>query len=338
MTDVAMDRDIKSVIKLKFAIWCYMLLGVLLLFIVIWPFVLLTLRTIHHFEFLSLGTWFVGWGWAGVTTFSLIWGGINLYWGKKSLLNLQVLAGYSHLALAVCCGVATIGLHWIAAGRSFNESPQIVDPGNLLPEESTQEDLSGPIYGSINRGKAWFSLTCITCHGPTGEGIVNLAPSLKESNFLKVAQPVEINLMIRSGRSVTDPANLSGKPMPARGGDRTLTNEKIADLVAFVMSLQERTADGGSLTWEGVEAPPPELSKKTFVIRPQNPQVRNVLLSLLQVHAGLMILVCLSSCWCICGWVRGKPSRKLVNWWAVSGWGWMAATASWLMLLGFFGW
>jgi hypothetical protein len=338
MTNVAVDQTGRRVVRLKLALWCYLILGLLWLFVGTWPFVLLVLRTIHQFEFLSLGTWFVGWGWAGLTTFSLIWGVLNWYWGRNSLQNLQVVAGYTHLALAICCGLGTVGLHWVSVGRSFNESPIIIDPEQRLPEQSTVEDLSGPILGSVNRGKAWFSLSCVTCHGPTGEGLNNLAPSLKESEFLKVAQPVEINLLIRGGRPITDPANLSGKPMPARGGDRSLTSEKIADLVAFVMSLQNRTADGASLSWEGVTAPDPELSKATFRVRPQNRQARSVMRNLLLVHGLLMSMVCLAGAWCFTGWLRGKPARRLLNWWAVTGWGWLAALCTWLMLLVFFAW
>lgn len=323
---------------MRLPIWCYLIFGLVLLFLATWPFVLLTLRTLNYFEYLAVGNWFVGWQWAGLTSFALIWGCVNLFWGKQALQRLDMAAGYGHLALAICCGVATLGLHGISAAKSYNVAPDLQDVHNLLPAESAQEDLSGPIYGNVNRGKAWFSLTCVTCHGPTGEGINDLAPSLKESQFLQTADPVDINLLIRGGRAITDPANLSGKPMPARGGERTLTSEKIADLVAYVMSMHERTADDSLLSWEGVEAPEPELSRASFVIRPPNETVRSTTIGLLRVHGGLMTLVCLGSAWLLTGWLRGRPTKKLVAWWSVSGWGWMAAMVSWFMLLGFFGW
>jgi cytochrome c5 len=302
-----------------------------------WFFVLLTMRTIHQFAFWTTNGWFVGWSWAAITTLALAWAAMNVVWSRRSILELRVIEGYAHWAIVICSGLASLGLHYIAATRSSTEGPQIFDPQELLPAESTVESLGGPIYGRSNRGKAWFALTCVTCHGPTGEGLNNLAPSLKESEFLKTADPIAINLLIRRGRAINDPLNKSGKPMPARGGDPTITDEKVADLVAFVMSMHARTADPETLSWEGVDSPPPSLSKKALMIRPQQPSVRAVNLTVLTIHGVFVGCVMIGSCHLLFGWMRGWPMRRCRPWIFVNTWGWNVALLGWLAILFFFG-
>lgn len=319
-----------------YALWCYVLVGLMLLGVLTWFFVLLSLRTIHQLAFWTTEGWFAGWSWAAITTFALVWAVLNVAWSRKSMLELKVTEAYAHWAIVICCGVASLGLHSLSAKRSYVEGPQIVDPQQLLPAESPVESLTGPIYGKVNRGKAWFALTCVTCHGPTGEGLNNLAPSLKESEFLKTADPVAINLLIRRGRPITDPFNKSGKPMPARGGDTSITDEKLADLVAFVMSLHRRTADPDMLSWEGVESPPPMLSKKLLTLHPQQPAVRSVNLTALTVHSLLVGCVVITSCHLLFGWMRGWPTRRCRPWIYVNTWGWISVLASWLMIVFFF--
>jgi cytochrome c5 len=318
-----------------YPLWSYFLVGLMVVALFSWPFILLTLRTVHQLSYWTTYGWFVGSGWAWLTSFALFWSVVNIYWSKKSLTELKVLESYGHVAISICCGLAVLGLHWISATRSNSEGPQIVDSQALLPAEASEEMLSGPIYGRAPRGKAWFSLTCVTCHGPTGDGINQLAPSLKESEFLKTANAVDINLLIRRGRPITDPFNKSGKPMPARGGDATISDEKVADLVAFVMSLHSRTADPDSLSWDGVEAAPPTLSRKSFVIRPQNPTVRQTNIGVLSLHAGFVSFVMLLSCHLLFGWMRGWPIRRCRPWIFVTTWGWLVALLSWLLILFF---
>lgn len=322
-----------SIWPFEFPLWSYALVIAMGIVAFTGIFVVFTLRTINQLEYWTTEGWFVGWGWAAITTFAFAWAVANVHWAKQSLSELKIVESYSHWVIAICCGLAALGLHYISLKRSYNEGPNIVDPQALLPAESPVESLSGPIYGRATRGKGWFGLTCVTCHGPNGDGINNLAPSLRDSEFLKTADPVAINLLIRRGRLATDPANKSGKPMPPRGGDVTLTDEKIADLVAHVMTLHGRTADPQTLTWEGIEAPPPTLSVKTLMIRSQNPAVRKVNLAALTIHGVFVGVVIASSLHLLLGWLRGWAPKRCRPWMYVNSWGWLMALISWLSIV-----
>ncbi len=317
--------------------WVFVTIAIVGLGLVLWLCVLLTLRTANQLDYWTTRGWFVGWSWAVLTVFALVWGGVNVYWARQAACEGNPLLGSAHLVLAICSGVACLGLHGISAARSSMEGPQIVDPQSLLPEQSTVESLSGPIYGKANKGKAWFALTCATCHGPTGDGLNNLAPSLRESEFLKTADAVGVNLLIRRGRAITDPENKSGKPMPPRGADPTVTDDKVADLVAFVMSLHDRSADPDTLSWDGIDSPPPSLSIESLKIRKQNPTVRKVNVRILMVHGVFVAAVLIHSLTGLAGTLSGRPSAehraKYHDRLLVSQWLWMGAVFSWLIVL-----
>jgi hypothetical protein len=125
--------------------------------------------------------------------------------------------------------------------------------------------------------------------------------------------------------------------MPARGGDTTLTDEKIADLVAHVMSLHGRTAEPKALSWEGVAAPPSTLSVRTLMIRSQNAAVRKTNLVALTFHAAFIGVVILSSLYLLLGWLRGWPPKQCRPWMFVDSWGWLMVLISWLSTVSILG-
>ncbi|MEZ6080590.1 MAG: cytochrome c [Pirellulaceae bacterium] len=91
-----------------------------------------------------------------------------------------------------------------------------------------------PAQGDAEEGRKAFSTACITCHGPSGGGMPNLAPSLRGSPFIASADDTAIANVIRLGRPVGDPNNKTGKVMPARGGNPFLGDDKVVHLVAFI--------------------------------------------------------------------------------------------------------
>lgn len=66
----------------------------------------------------------------------------------------------------------------------------------------------------------------------------NLAPSLIGSSFVAASNDQAVAAVIRVGRGLGDPANKSGKVMPARGGNPFLSEEDISHLAAFVRVIQ----------------------------------------------------------------------------------------------------
>ncbi len=95
--------------------------------------------------------------------------------------------------------------------------------------------------GNAVRGQSLYSSTCAACHGLTGEGITGLGKDLITSSYVTEHSDLELVEFLMVGRPVGDPLNTTGILMPARGGNPTLTDQQLADLVAFVRSIHEES-------------------------------------------------------------------------------------------------
>ncbi len=93
--------------------------------------------------------------------------------------------------------------------------------------------------GNAVNGKTLFATTCATCHGPDAKGIPNLGKDLTASAFAKGLNDVKLAEFIEKGRDVTDPANTTHIPMPPRGGNASLTDVQVGDIVAYIRTLQK---------------------------------------------------------------------------------------------------
>ncbi len=92
--------------------------------------------------------------------------------------------------------------------------------------------------GDAAKGRQVFASTCAACHGPHGEGVPGLGKSVVASDFVATRTDAELVAFIKAGRSVDDPLNTTGVAMPPKGGNPALTDEDLADIVAYLRSLQ----------------------------------------------------------------------------------------------------
>lgn len=90
----------------------------------------------------------------------------------------------------------------------------------------------------VAAGKARFEKTCSTCHGKDATGMPKLGKNLHENQFIQSKTDDEMVKFIETGRPAWDPANTRGVDMPPRGGDPTLTESDIRNIVAFLRTLQ----------------------------------------------------------------------------------------------------
>jgi mono/diheme cytochrome c family protein len=90
----------------------------------------------------------------------------------------------------------------------------------------------------VAAGKARFEKTCSTCHGKDATGMPKLGKNLHENQFIQSKTDDEMVKFIETGRPAWDPANTRGVDMPPRGGDPTLTEKDIRNIVAFLRTLQ----------------------------------------------------------------------------------------------------
>ncbi len=102
--------------------------------------------------------------------------------------------------------------------------------------------VEGPVIevAQATRGRALFLSTCATCHGGTGRGQPGLGKDLVLSAFCRGLDDGELFAFVRKGREATDPLNTTGIAMPPSGGNPTLSDAQVTDVVAYVRALQNR--------------------------------------------------------------------------------------------------
>lgn len=97
---------------------------------------------------------------------------------------------------------------------------------------------SGEVPGDAANGRALFDGTCIACHGPGGVGLPNLGKTLIDNEFVQSNSDIEMIGFISEGRPASDPANTTGVDMPPRGGNPSLGDQDLADIVQYLRTLQ----------------------------------------------------------------------------------------------------
>ncbi len=102
--------------------------------------------------------------------------------------------------------------------------------------------VDGPVIeeGQAIRGRALFFSTCSTCHGATGRGVAGLGKDLVASAFCRGLTDADMAAFVRAGRAADDPRNTTKVAMPPSGGNPSITDSQLQDIVAYVRGLQNR--------------------------------------------------------------------------------------------------
>ncbi len=91
--------------------------------------------------------------------------------------------------------------------------------------------------GDAINGEALYNAGCVACHGPNGEGIEGLGKPWVGSEFINGSSDEEMVAFLQVGRPSDDPLNTTGIAMLPRGGNPSLTDADLADLVAYMRVL-----------------------------------------------------------------------------------------------------
>lgn len=104
------------------------------------------------------------------------------------------------------------------------------------PTEEAAIDLWAGYYhpDDVSEGRSLFGSTCAACHGSNAEGVSGLGKDLIQSEFVHGMTDEELREFIIIGREAWDPANTTGIPMPARGGNPALSDVSIDQIIAFL--------------------------------------------------------------------------------------------------------
>lgn len=110
----------------------------------------------------------------------------------------------------------------------------------------------------VAHGESIFQTTCSACHGFSAQGVPGLGPSMMDNPFVNGQSNESLQQFIIAGRPSDHPDNKSGIPMPSRGGNVSLTDDDIMDVVFFIRSLNPDVPVIGAGEGSAVVAQPQE--------------------------------------------------------------------------------
>lgn len=99
-------------------------------------------------------------------------------------------------------------------------------------------ETSGGTSVSSAAGADLYQQTCSHCHGPDAKGLPNLGKDLTTSAFVKAHDDQALLAFVKHGRMPEDTGNTTGVPMPPRGGNPSLTDAQILDIISYVRTLE----------------------------------------------------------------------------------------------------
>ena len=94
-----------------------------------------------------------------------------------------------------------------------------------------------PANQAAQQGKGIFDRICATCHGKDANGLPKLGKGLRNNEFTKSQSDQELVDFLKIGRPATHPLNTTGVDMPPKGGDPTISEADLVNVVAFLRTL-----------------------------------------------------------------------------------------------------
>lgn len=142
--------------------------------------------------------------------------------------------------------VLALSLLGLASGAMACNGSEPADPDAPDSAESA-EDAGGEaadaelppglVAGDPANGEERFT-PCAGCHGADATGIEGLGKNLRTSEFLDGLSDAEAVTFLKEGRPAGHPLNTTGVDMPPKGGDPTLSEQDLLDIVAYLRGLE----------------------------------------------------------------------------------------------------
>ncbi len=104
--------------------------------------------------------------------------------------------------------------------------------------DSTEVTTTAAAGTPVAHGQQLAGQSCSSCHGQNFEGVKNLGPALTDNDFIRDHADHELIDFIKEGRARDAQDNETGLAMPPYGGNPRLTDDDLADIVAFLRTLQ----------------------------------------------------------------------------------------------------
>ena len=110
-------------------------------------------------------------------------------------------------------------------------SPRADDYRRWLTQEESQASVL------VSLGQTAYLRYCAVCHGPDAQGRAGLGKNLVTSSFVAEQDDASLVQFIREGRPADDPLNTTGIAMLPYGGQPTLSDADLTNLVAYMRSI-----------------------------------------------------------------------------------------------------
>ena len=139
-------------------------------------------------------------------------------------------------------------VYWVVQARDTERPAAEPAPTQVLatkpeaPPEAGSAPEASPATGLASEpldGEALFKVTCPACHGLDAKGVPGLGKDMTTSEFIKGLSDPELAEFIKRGRTVDDPLNTTGVPMPPKGLNMALSDDDILAIVKYMRSLSE---------------------------------------------------------------------------------------------------
>ena len=129
----------------------------------------------------------------------------------------------------------------LAACGGGDEKPEEAAPAEQA-QPAAEQPAAAPaaLVGDAANGGKIFSTACVVCHGPEGKGVQGLGKDLTTSEWVGQQSDEQLVEFIMKGRDATDPLNTTGVAMPPKGGNVAMTDQEVADIIAFVRSIHQQ--------------------------------------------------------------------------------------------------
>ena len=122
------------------------------------------------------------------------------------------------------------------AASTPQEEPAHSAPAEVEAEDAVEE-IVYEMSGDAVHGEEMFASTCSACHGPGGVGIEGLGKDMTQSEFIAGQTDADLITFIKLGRGTGDPLNTTGVDMPPKGGNPSLSEEDLNDIVTYIRTI-----------------------------------------------------------------------------------------------------
>jgi len=121
-------------------------------------------------------------------------------------------------------------------------SAPMMSPINSATGTASTETTASTEGADPGKGHVLYMQSCTSCHGQSAQGLPHMGVNLRDNKFVAAQSDRKLVAFLKVGRKPVDPKNTTGLLMPPRGGNVSLDDDSLADIVAFLRQVQKEHA------------------------------------------------------------------------------------------------